>query len=101
MGIYLTLSERGESKIPLREIALSRLHYAIEAVRFFYEGRIFVPYEIRVWKGRPSEALGGQQLGSEIKVSDFYKDIATLSQQLSDPRQFPLEQLLATVIQIN
>jgi hypothetical protein len=100
VGIYLTLSEHGETKIPIREVILSRLHYAVQAIRFFYSGRIFVPYEILIWKGRPSEALGGEQL-SKIIINNFDDDIKSLMDNMSNSKVFPLEQLLLTVIQIN
>jgi hypothetical protein len=100
MGIYLTLSQQGEGKVPMREVVLSRLHYTVQAIRFFYQGRVFVPYEILVWKGRPSEALGGEQI-EKITVNDFDKDISALVAKMSEQKLFPLEQLLATIIQIN
>src|SRR5208283_1611970 len=97
MGIYITLRNRTDTKIPLRDVILERVHYTDAVIRFFYGGRIFVPAEIRIWRGRPSQALGGEQLSPEIKVTDFPRDMANLKHQLS---QFTLEQLLSTVIQI-
>jgi hypothetical protein len=97
MGIYIVLKNRTDIKIPLRETVLDRVHYAEAAIRFFYNGRIFNPTGITIWKGRPSETLGGEKVGTEIKITDFPKDLANLKQQIN---QFQLEQLLTTVIQI-
>jgi hypothetical protein len=68
-------------------------------LRFFYDGRIFVPQNIEVWLNFPDRALGGE-LDQSIEVSDIFKDIATVRMQLSD-KNYPLDRLVSTIIIIN
>jgi hypothetical protein len=99
MGIYITL-KRPEANT-FRDFALNRIHYTTEIIRFFSEGHIFIPEEISIWRERPSEALGGHRLKPDIKISDFFRDMAKLKQEFSDSRYYPFEQLISTVIQID
>jgi hypothetical protein len=98
MGIYITL-KRPEATT-FRDVALNRLHYATEIALFFVNGHVFQPQEISVWHNRPSEALGGERLFPEVKVSEFFRDMAKLKQQFSDSKFFPFELLVSTVVRI-
>jgi hypothetical protein len=99
LGIYITLRSPSGEHIPFRDFPLIRLHYATEMLRFFYEGKIFVPQNIEVWLNFPEKALGGE-LDQNIEVSDTFKDIATMRMRLSD-RNYPLDRLMSTIIVIN
>jgi hypothetical protein len=98
MGIYITL-KRPEANT-FRNFVLSRIHYATEIIRFFHDGRVFIPEEISVWHERPSEALGGHRVRSDVKISDFFRDLAKLKQEFSDSKYYPFEQLISTIIKI-
>ena len=99
MGIYVTLTSRSREHVPFRDFPLIRLHYATEILRFFYEGKIFIPQNIEIWNKIPVKGLGGTR-EQIIEVSDVFKDIATVRMRLSD-RNYPLDQLMSTVIIIN
>lgn len=99
MGIYVSLRRPDASAF--RDFVLNKIYYTTEIIRFFYEGQIFLPEEISIWRERPSEALGGEKLRPKVEVSDIFRDMATLRQQFSDSRDYPFEQLITTIIQIN
>lgn len=101
MGIYVRLDRK---RIPLRDAPLIRLHYATELIRFFYEGRVFIPENIEIWRGSPSETLGGKikekfPKGYD-KISDPLRELARLRKFLAK-RNYPLDELLSSVIVIN
>ena len=68
-------------------------------LRFFYDGKVFVPESIELWYNTPDPALGGES-DPTVKVSEVFKDIATLRTKLSD-KSFNLERLMSTIIVIN
>jgi len=104
MGIYIRLKSQTGERVPLREISLVRLHYANEIIRFFYEGRVFIPKNIEVWHRFPSKSLGGECRNKfpqdSAEIVDPFREIALLRRLFSD-RSYPLDQLISTIIMIN
>jgi hypothetical protein len=99
MGVYVSLRNQRGEYIPFKDASLIRLHYAAEIIRYFYEGRVFVPESIQVWMGFPSKTLGGQKK-VDREVSEPFKDIALIRQELISG-SYSFEQLLSTVIVIS
>ncbi len=101
MGIYVRLDG---IRVPLRDAPLLRLHYATELIRFFYKGRVFIPETIEIWRGSPSESLGGKRKEKfpkrTEKISDPLRELAVLRKFLSN-RKYPLDELLSSVIVVN
>ena len=99
MGIYVTLRSPSGEHVPFRDYPLIRLHYATEMLRFFYEGKIFVPQNIEIWRDFPTETLGGEREDT-IEVSEIFRDIAALRMRFAS-RDFSLERLMLTIVVIN
>jgi hypothetical protein len=101
MGIYVKLETQ---TFPLRDIPMVRLEYASELIRFFYDGKIFFPNNIEIWRGPPSESLGGRLTEKFPKeketIADPFRLLAQLRKFLSN-RELVLDQLLSSVIVIN
>lgn len=75
MGIYIKLAS--PTRISPMEWALARIDYCYGAIRYFYQGKIFLPKTIEVWLNAPNKTLGGTKERS-IPVTHLYKDVEML-----------------------
>lgn len=102
MGIYVRLKSKTGEHIPLREASLNRLHYANELVRFFFEGRIFVPENIEIWHHFPNKSLGGERKDrfpkDSEKIIDPFREIALLRRLFT---AYSFDQIIPSIIRIN
>jgi len=96
MGIYIRLES--PTRISSLARALARLHYSYEAARYFYQGRIFLPENIKIWLKAPSESLGGT-LKDTIPITELYRAIEELRKQFA--REFYYKELFSSIIIIN
>jgi hypothetical protein len=100
MGIYVTLRSPSGEHVAFRDWPLIRLHYATEALRFFYDNKIFVPENIDLWHNFADEALGGTREPTIQVSSDIFRDLATVKKTLADRSQ-SFEKLMSTIIVIS
>jgi hypothetical protein len=68
MGIYMKLTRAGINPI---DVALARLFYCTEAIKYFKRDRFFVPQSVSIWLNAPSEALDGQRIYKEELTDDL------------------------------
>lgn len=75
MGIYVSLKTL-ERTSPL-SLALARIDYCYESMRFFSRNKIFLPETAKIWLHAPTETLGGQ-LQHSIEIRDIYQSFEEL-----------------------
>ena len=93
MGIYVRLTS--PTRISTREWALSRINYCHESMRYFYQGRIFLPEMIKIWLNAPTETLGGI-LKKQMKIVNLYRDVEILRSWIK--QEFYREELFSSII---
>jgi len=96
MGIYVRLES--PTRISPLASALARLHYSYEAAKYFYQGRIFLPENIRIWLKAPSESLGGT-LEDSISITDLYGTVEALRQRFA--KEFYYKELFSSIVIID
>jgi len=95
MGIYIHLLS-SERMSPLAK-ALARVHYCYESIKYFYEGRFFIPDKIMIWMKAPSEALGGS-LKRQVLIYDLHRDIKELQSYFE--KRFYTEELFSSIVMV-
>ena len=93
MGIYIRLAS--PTRISLLARALSRIKYCYESIRYFHQGRIFLPETIKIWLNAPTETLGGI-LKRQMKIVNLYRDVETLRSWVR--QEFYRQELFSSII---